>query len=388
MQKISQEGVRVIEVEVLAIGNEVLEGFTINSNAAKISQMLLKEGYSIARHQTLPDDPDILFDAYKDLVNQNRIVIATGGLGPTGDDRTQEFLDKLATTGDFEFLTIPNPVGSAAGVCIKSSRCAICALPGVPFEASAMLPWIVDFLKVHFPPKRHQEHVWIYFMRLFESKVDPSIQKILKQYPDLCYGIYPSQGVLGVHFHAPKGSESAKKAAEAIKAEFIDHSIETTTGKLEDAVYRRFTEKKLTLATAESCTGGTIAAKIVSIPNASKYYLGGVVSYSNTLKETFLGVDPRVIEKEGAVSEEVVKQMAAGVLERTGADFAASVSGIAGPDGGTPEKPVGTVWYAIATKNEVKAWCRHIPGNRELIIERASNYLLSELLKETNDGTG
>lgn len=382
MRKILPEDVPVMKVEVLAIGNEVLEGFTVNSNAAKISQILLKEGYAIGRHLTLPDDPDALFEAFKDLPGKERIVIATGGLGPTGDDRTQEFLDKLFALKGFTTITIPNPVGSAAGVCLKGNNCCIIALPGVPFEVLAMMPWIVEFLKTHFPPHHHLNHQWIYFMRMFESKVDPSIQKLLKQYPDLGYGIYPSQGLLGVHFFAPEGSTSIAPAVEALKKEFYENLIDCTTGKLEEAVFLKFTRMKLTLATAESCTGGVIAAKLVSIPNASNYFLGGVVTYADALKKTFLDVNSETLERDGAVSEEVVRQMARALKSKTGADYAIAVSGIAGPGGGTPEKPVGTVWYAIANSKEIKTWCRIIPGNRELIIERTANYLLSELLKE------
>lgn len=371
-----------MKVEVVAIGNEVLEGFTINSNAARISQILLKEGFCIRRHMALPDDPTELFEQYKQLHEKNLIVISTGGLGPTGDDLTRDFLDQLMALGHFTTITIPNPIGSAQGVCLKGDQCCFIALPGVPLEMLAMMPWVVDFLKLNYPPQYLLDHGWVYFMRTLEVKVDPHIHTLLKKYPDLGYGIYPAQGILGVHLHAPQGSESLAPALEFLKHEFLENLVECTTGKLEEAVFLKFTQLKLTLATAESCTGGVIAAKLVSIPNASQYFLGGVVTYADQLKQTFLGVDSNLIAREGAVSEEVVLQMARGLRERTGADYAIAVSGVAGPGGGTPEKPVGTVWYAIASQAGIKTWCRQIPGNRELIIERTANYLLSELLKE------
>lgn len=372
------------KVEVVAIGNEVIEGFTINSNAAKISQMLLKEGYSVGRHVALPDDADVLLQFFRTLFAQPAIVIATGGLGPTGDDKTRAFLADLVKLTGFEEREVPNPIGTAQGVCLTGKEACLIALPGVPFEMAAMMPWVVNFLRQHFRPQYQLDHGWVYFMRMSEMKVDPFIHELIKRYPDLGYGIYPSQGVLGVHLQAPMGSSSLATALEALKEEFHYRLIECPmgTGKLEEAVFHRFTERKLTLATAESCTGGTIAAKLVTIPGASNYFLGGVVTYSNEMKTSLLGVDAELLEREGAVSEAVVKAMAKGMQERSGADYATAVSGIAGPNGGTPEKPVGTVWYAIATHDDIKTWCRLIPGNRELIIERTANFLLSELLLE------
>lgn len=368
------------KIDVLAIGNEVLEGFTVNSNGAVISQALLKNGFEINRHIALPDDLLVLYDAYQNLSNQNLIVISTGGLGPTGDDLTRPFLNQLKTKGDFTELVIPNPVGSEPGVCLHNANSCILSLPGVPFEVTAMLPWVISFLHQYFPSKEQRDHGWIYLMRMKESKVDPSIHELKKRFSDLKYGIYPSQGSLGIHFHTPHGSKSLQIALDAIRAEFCDNLIEGETGKLEEAVFHRFIKRKLTLATAESCTGGVIASKLIRIPGASRYYLGGVVTYSDKMKTDLLGVDPKVLAQKGAVSEETVRQMAEGLLKKTGANYAVAVSGIAGPDGGSIEKPVGTVWYAIATKDETKTWSRLIPGNRELIIERSANYILSELL--------
>lgn len=374
------------KIEVLAIGNEVVEGVTINSNAAAISQILLKEGYCILKHLAIPDDLDLLMQHYGDFLKYEGVVIATGGLGPTQDDKTREFLNELKKITGFEEIVIPNTFGSAPGVCLKGSRACFIALPGVPFEVRAMMPWVVDFLHSHFSPEHFLEHRWLYFMRLKEMYADALLVELCQTYPDVAYGLYPSQGILGVHLYAPKGYESIDKVYDAVKQEFISKLVECPlgTGKLEEAVYHRFTERNLTLATAESCTGGTIASKIVSIPGASSYFLGGVIVYSNEMKTALLGVDSELIEKEGAVSETVVKAMARAMQELSGADYAAAVSGIAGPGGGTPEKPVGTVWYAIATKDDIKAWCRQIPGNRELVIERTSNFLLSELLLEVS----
>jgi len=351
----------VTKIEILAIGNEVLEGFTINSNGAVISQTLLKEGFKIDRHIALPDDEQILFQEYQQQIGQPLVVVATGGLGPTGDDLTRPFLNRLKTLGKFTEDVIPNPVGSAQGVCLYNKNFCIMALPGVPFEVLAMLPWVVTFLHQHFPSKDQREHGWVYLMRMNESKVDPSLQQLKKQYPDLKYGIYPSQGSLGIHFHTPPGSKALQIAVDAIRKEYAERLIEGKTGKLEEAVFHRFKSKQLTLATAESCTGGAIAAKLVRISGASEYYLGGVVTYSDKMKIDLLGVDPKILEKDGAVSEEVVCQMAKGLLVRTGADYAIAVSGIAGPGGGSPGS-------------------RLIPGNRELVIERSANYILSELL--------
>lgn len=382
MRKIYRRVTAVWKVEVVAIGNEVLEGFTINTNGARISQRLLQEGYVIDRHIAFPDDPDTLFEAYASLPDKERIVIATGGLGPTGDDKTHQFLEKLAASSPFETLVIPNPVGSAEGVCLKGKNSCFIALPGVPFEMMAMMPWVIDFLQRYYPSHHHLDHGWVHLMRTSETKVDPLIQELLQKHPDLSYGIYPSQGYLGVHFFADQGSDSLQIALKAVKDAFPDRVIDSPSGKFEEALYLKCKALGLTLATAESCTGGTVAAKIVSVPDSSCYFLGGIVSYSNEMKEKLLGVDPQLIAQEGAVSEGVAKAMAEGVRKVTGADYGIAISGIAGPSGGTSEKPVGTVWYAIASPKETKAWLRNISGSRDLVIERGANYLLSELLLE------
>lgn len=388
MRKTYREDTAVRKVEVIAIGNEVLEGFTINTNGARISQRLLQEGYEIDRHIAYPDDPEVLFEVYQSLPDKERIVIATGGLGPTGDDKTHQFLEKLAASPYFETLVIPNPVGSAEGVCLKGKNSCFIALPGVPFEMMAMIPWVVQFLQQHYPSHHHLDHGWIHLMRTSEMKVDPLIQELLKKHPDLSYGIYPSQGYLGVHFFADRGSNALSIALQSIKEAFADRVIDSPSGKFEEALYLKFKAHGLTLATAESCTGGAVAAKIVSIPGSSCYFLGGIVSYSNEMKEKLLGVNPSLIASEGAVSEGVVREMAEGVRKITGADYGIAISGVAGPSGGTAEKPVGTVWYAIASPKETNAWLRSIPGGRDLVIERGANFLLSELLLELMKGEG
>lgn len=163
---------------------------------------------------------------------------------------------------------------------------------------------------------------------------------------------------------------------------------EDQKNNIENALLIRFIKGGLTLATAESCTGGSIAARLTRIPGASKYYLGGVIAYSNALKRDVLGVSEETLQAKGAVSEEVVVAMARGVLTLTGADYGIAVSGIAGPEGGTPEKPIGTVWGAIGNKNNmIYSWKFQAYGNREEIIESSADRMLSELLRITDTGS-
>lgn len=155
--------------------------------------------------------------------------------------------------------------------------------------------------------------------------------------------------------------------------------------KIELLLHEQFIKKKLTLSLAESCTGGSFAARLTRLPGASQYFLGSVVAYSNAMKIQWLGVQESLIVEKGAVSEEVVAQMLKGVMERTGSDYGAAVSGIAGPDGGTPDKPVGTVWHAVGRRGErPHIWKTLVQGNREVVIERSVDALIAELLLLTS----
>lgn len=390
-------------IEILSIGNELLSGFTINSNAAVIAQKLLPQGFSIDRVTLLPDDPLPLKAGIEEALKRSSFIITTGGLGPTGDDLTREivaeifetplvydetvaadlmqrFTPNLPTLKDQAMVPkgahiLLNPIGTAPGF-ILGNRLIV--LPGVPAQMEALLDPVIPFLHKHCPRKHYVKS--LYFCQLSEQTVDPLLRTLEKENPGIQIGICPSYGFLSVYIHAKDPQELDPIADKIIQA-YAPYYFSTTSKYIESALQEWMISHHQTLACAESCTGGHLAARITAISGASDYFLGSIVSYSNALKKAALHVNPQSLHSHGAVSEVVVKEMAQGVLTLTGADYALAVSGIAGPTGGTPEKPVGTVWGAVATRDQVFTgqFLAKGGGKRELVIEYSATFLLSTL---------
>lgn len=411
-----QEGNKCMKIEIVAIGNEVLSGFTVNSNAAFMSEELLKEGWRVSRHTVLPDDLKELHDGLSEALARNQLVITTGGLGPTCDDLTRGVAAKLFHS-DFRFdegvaaelrkryganfstlqdqATVPskaqvlkNSVGTAPGLIFQNEQSTLILLPGVPPEMKAM--WsdqVVPYLRKRFAnyPKYHYKN--LNFFDLPEPTVDAVLRQLQPKYPDVEFGIYPGQMLLEVRMltlsdNASKAMSVLDKPYHELLDQFSIHAFESSSGKIEETVHSMFLKSKLTLAAAESCTGGSLAARLTKIPGASQYFLGSVVAYSNELKINLLGVPEIVLKDKGAVSEEVVLSMLQGLFSKLSCDYAVAVSGIAGPSGGTPEKPVGTVCCAVGRRNkQPKTWTFHARGNREMIIERSTNILQAGLIR-------
>jgi nicotinamide-nucleotide amidase len=388
-------------VEVVAIGNEVLAGYTVNTNASFISQELSKRGFCVSRHVVLPDERDALQVGLRESLGRADIVIATGGLGPTFDDKTRQIVAELfgvnlyydediaaklrAKFGDVPSIknqaTIPrgavilnNDVGTAPGFIFEAQGKMLVILPGVPLEMKSMLLKEVIF---RLPREDDVYRASIYITGIPEIEVDPFLRLLQDKYPRILFGIYPSHGVLGVRLSS---KERIDPAVQAIKGRFRDNIFEAETGTIEEAVQNSFIEKGLTLGLAESCTGGSIASQITKRSGSSEYFRGSVVSYSNDVKKALLGVSQESLEGHGAVSKVVVEQMALGALRVLNTDYVIAVSGIAGPSGGTPEKPVGTVWAAIAGKDGFReAWTFHSKGDRHAIIQFTVNNTLGKL---------
>ena len=404
-----------MKVEVIAIGNEILAGYTINSNAAFISQQLVKIGLEVNRHTVLSDDAAALRKGLAEALSRNDLVITTGGLGPTIDDITRKAVAEVYGCG-FRFdegvaadlnarygdrfvsqkdqATVPalakilkNRVGTAPGLLFDEKDCILIMMPGVPPEAKAMMSdEVLPYVKGAFQQKTRLHHRELHLFNVSESAVDPFLRQIKEQYPYLNIGIYPSLGLLTIYLtvsalHEEEADSKLRAPFEFLSRQFPQHVFNSKNGRIEEDVHYLFIEKGLTLSTAESCTGGSVAARLVRIPGASKYYLGSIIAYSNDLKQRLLNVSEDSLKKYGAVSEQVVKEMAAGLLAQTGSDYGLAVTGIAGPEGGTPDKPVGTVWGAVIRKGDSpRAWKIKGYGNREMIIERSVNALLAELL--------
>ena len=405
-------------VAVVSIGDEILMGSTINTNAAYISKQLTQLGYKVAKHIVLPDSKE---EMKKGIINAfclYDIVIVTGGLGPTCDDFTRDVLadifksklvrnEEIAKTlkeryGNLPIsledqclvienaAIIPNPSGTASGFKFHQNTKLLFALPGVPFELQQMFQDVLRSLKEEGPIPEN----FIYTMNLCnlpESAVDPTLRELEKKYPHIKIGIYASYGLLNVKFEiqavsAVKARQKLAPLIQTIQQKFGYHLFDAVHGKIDEAIHQIFSNNPWTLSLAESCTGGGIASRLTRYPGSSKYFLGSVVSYSNLLKQELLKVSPKTLEKYGAVSEQTVLEMVTGIQNLTGSTYALAVSGIAGPDGGTPEKPVGTVWGAIIKERHApKAWKFKAFGNREMIIERSINALLSQLWLEVRE---
>ncbi len=365
-----------MSIEVIAVGNEVLRGMVVNTNAAYLSRRLTEEGWNVASQLTLPDEISLLTQGLDEAVSRSSIVIATGGLGPTLDDNTAGCAQELFKEPPLE---ISNPVGAAPGFIFNEGKRLLFLLPGIPQEMEEMFEeTVLPYLKKHVPAvPLYREAIYFYLLR--ENDVDPLLRKLQTQY-ELDIGIYPSYSGVSVILRGAKKEHvmAAKTAiAQAFKASLLPAS------KMEEAIQVWMVQRHQTLALAESCTGGFLASQLTSLPGASDYFLGSLVAYSNQLKERLLNVSPETLKKHGAVSSQVVQEMCTGLLETTGADYGIAVSGIAGPSGGTVEKPVGTIFYAIGKKEEEpEVGTFHVKGNRQTVILRTTKRLLALFLKK------
>lgn len=392
-------------IEIVSIGDEILQGATLNTNAHFIAGALYSAGYEAALMSTIPDHREGLIQGLKTALQRSDIVIVTGGLGPTLDDTTKAIVtemmsDRLISSDhvlqdlkkrfgekklDLENQAmVPskakvmlNTIGTAPGLIFEEE--GLFLLPGVPREMEAMwqksaFPFILQRLN----GQAKILHRKIALALLSEQAIDPIFRKSKEKHPHLGFGIYPSYGVLSARVSGENEDELEAVITE-IAQTFPDHVM--PCAKPEEALHQYLTEKKKSLSVAESCTGGALAARITALPGASNYFLGGIVSYSNAAKEKCLEVQN--LEKFGAVSEQTAIAMCEGLFKKFDSDYAISVTGIAGPDGGTTEKPVGTVFAAIGKKGE-KPFVGRIPRltsawPRTSIIKSTTTYVLAAL---------
>lgn len=408
-----------MNIEVIAIGTEILSGITTNTNATYISRALIEEGLFVTRHSVLPDDPKQLQQGLEEAVARNQLIICTGGLGPTVDDITKDIVAELFHS-DFVYseeiaddlkkrygshfptiesqATVPtkaivlkNSAGTAPGFIFSSDKTTMILLPGIPEEMKTMLstqalPYLRNNLKI----SKRLYTKKMYLFNVSESTVDPYLREFEKEFPHINLGIYPAQGILAVYLttSASNSDEAFKELEEpynTLEKQFSNNLYDAPNGRLEEAVQLHFTQNKLTLSAAESCTGGRFSSRLTLLPGTSQFFLGSIVAYSNALKKDLLNIPESMIQTHGAVSSEVVTKMWQGIIERTHSDYAVAVTGIAGPTGGNLEKPVGTIWCAVGRrKTTPNVWKLHAYGNREMIIERSVNALLAELLKQVS----
>ena len=399
-----------MNVEILSIGSEIVLGSVINTNASFISKELTRAGYSVTCVTSLPDDPEAITKTLDQIFERSDLLIVTGGLGPTTDDRTRKvFAEFFQTTfvassevaeeigkrfgKDLSSLSdqslVPkgakvfvNPIGTAPSVALSKGKKTAFLLPGVPKEMKVLFSeQILPYLIKAFPPKNHRFIKEYHLCLLVEIDIDPFLRKLEIQAPELEIGIYPAFGTVSVRLGA-KDEKILKDASRLFFKEFETYIYSTESPKIEEALQKWMIGNKKTLAAAESFTGGTLASYITKVPDSSKYFLGSLVTYDNGLKEAVLKVEKKTLEAFGAVSSETAQEMLFGLLNATGADIGIALTGIAGPGGGTDAKPVGTAWVAIGKKDEppyVDKWV--LLGDREKIIDGAVNRSLGILFR-------
>lgn len=409
----------MVKVAIINIGDELLIGQVVNTNAAEMAKMLNAAGFDVVLTQTIGDDGETIRKFVVESLANSDVVLVTGGLGPTKDDITKKVLAEIFdselvenvevrehikkmfvqrgyafTPTNQEQALVPkkcrvifNAVGTAPGMCFAKEGKLLFSLPGVPFEMRAMMKEVIRIMEDYFETEVI-EHRTLMFAGIGESFLSDMLEDFeatLPAYMKLAY--LPQPGMLRLRLTAKGTSKKLilseiENRKEALRHLAQDYFIGYEMNSLAEAVGEKLVEVQKTMATAESCTGGNIAHQITLIPGSSRYFKGTVVSYANEVKQQVLGVNACDLEKYGAVSEQVAKQMAQGVRQLLQVDYAVATTGIAGPDGGTEEKPVGTVWIAFADVNGCHAEKYCYASTRESFIDRVSNYALLMLLKK------
>ena len=406
-----------MQAEIITIGDELLIGQVVDTNSAWLGRTLGKDGIKVTQITSVQDDADQIARAVNEALARVSIVLVTGGLGPTRDDITKHTLAELfgmrlvrdeqvyetvrrqlavrgiafnelnrgqALVPD-DCTVLPNRNGTAPGMWFERGGKILVSMPGVPFEMKALVTdEVLPRLRTHFSLHANVHRTAITF-GLAESILAERIAPWEAALPaNLRLAYLPS--ALCIRLRLSAYETDPEKARSEIGRQldrltgliphylvgYGDDTLESVTGSL-------LRSRGETLATAESCTGGNIAHRFTAMPGASDYFLGGVVAYSNEVKTALLGVDPDSLNRYGAVSRSVAEQMAEGVRRATGATYGISTTGIAGPTGGTPGKPVGTVWMAVATPEGVHSRCMVFGSVRAQNIERSSSNCINLL---------
>jgi len=414
-----------MQTEIINIGDELLIGQVVNTNASWIAEQMSLAGFPVHQISVVSDDSIHIREALNLAWQRAEIILITGGLGPTKDDLTKEalcsffntklvfdpetyrFIEQFFKTRGLKVteinrkqaeipencIILQNPNGTAPGMWFEKTlpgregKCIFISMPGVPFEMKPLVTnEVIPRLKAYFQPLTVL-HYTILTQGIGESFLSDLLDEWETRLPGNLHLAYlPQPGIVRLRLTGQGEDESLLKKQmdeELAKLRSLipgyifgegDESLESVVGKL-------LKDNGLTLATAESCTGGYISHLVTRIPGSSAYYKGSVIAYSNEIKIKELGVNETALSEHGAVSKEVVWEMAVNIRTRFTSDYSIAVSGIAGPDGGTAEKPVGTVWIAIAGPSGVHASIHLFGDNRERNIRRAALQALNLLRK-------
>jgi len=413
-----------MEADLITIGDEILIGQIVDTNSAWMAQKLNDEGINIRQITSISDQPKHIIATLNDSSAKASIVLVTGGLGPTKDDRTKlalctyfktHLIEDLGVLDHVAQLLIPrgilmnslnrdqalvpasatvlhNKLGTAPGLWFEHANTIFVFMPGVPFEMKYLMEFeVIPRIRKLFNTNTIL-HRTILTTGLGESTLAEQIAYWEESLPEIISLAYlPSPQCVRLRLSARGENKNyLNKVLDQKISELVELIPNYIYGYEDDTmagiIGKLLVEQKMTLSVAESCTGGYIAHSITSNPGSSAYFSGGVVAYSDKLKINVLGVDRNLISERGAVSKDVVEAMAIGARQVLNTNYAIATSGIAGPDGGTPEKPVGTVWIAVAGPGTITSKMYNFANNRERNIIRSSvtalNMLRLELLKK------
>lgn len=415
-----------MQAEIITIGDEILIGQVIDTNSAYLAQKLNEEGIQVNQITSISDKREHIFEALNQARDRADLIIMTGGLGPTRDDITKRTLSEYF---DDEFVTdtnvlkavekyfeskgkqlldvnrdqalvlkkarvAVNPHGTAPGQWIQDHDKVFISLPGVPYEMKALmetyfLPWIKEYFATEY----------VYNKTILTQGVGESrLMGIINKWEDslshdqIKLAYLPSPGKVRLRLSAVGDDEAFLKSKVDKKVNELEQLLGDIIfgydlDTIEQVLGSLLVEKNLTICTAESCTGGAIAQMLTSVPGSSRYFKGSIVAYDNTIKTSLLAVNPDTLEQHGAVSEQTVIEMARGAQQKLSADIAIATSGVAGPDGGTEEKPVGTVWIAVTGKHKTITGKFLFGDDRGRNISKtaleALNMVRKEILKQT-----
>ena len=398
-------------VSIINIGDELLIGQVVNTNASTMSRLLTAAGMDVHKTMVVGDERQAIWDAVDEAMHESDAVLVTGGLGPTKDDITKKLLceyfgselvessvaldnvKRIFESRGYELTPVNraqalvpkccevlnNDLGTAPCMWFPG-KTVLVSLPGVPFEMEwLMRNRVIPKLQETF----HTEVITtknILVQGIGESFLSDLIEPWELSLPaNIKLAYLPVAGMVKLRLtvHGNYDPSILKGLYDFAGQYIVGEDCET----LDELVHKTLIEGGKTLATAESCTGGNIARLLTAQAGASAYFKGGIIAYSNEVKESALGVKHSTLEAHGAVSEETVREMVEGVRERLGADYAIATTGIAGPTGGTPEKPVGTVWVAVADATHTVTQLMHYGDRRQQTIDRTTNQAYSMLMK-------
>jgi len=402
-----------MKAEIIAVGSELLTPDKIDTNSLFLTEELNKLGIEIVRKTVVGDDRALLLEAFRDAVNRVPLTIASGGLGPTEDDLTRETVaellgrrlvrnDAIVRAIEARFRSfgrvmpdsnirqamvpegaepLDNPRGTAPGLWLEDRERTIALLPGPPRELKPMFrEQVLPRLQRRISSVR-MYHRELRVTGLGESHVDSLAGPVYSRYPEVQTTVLASPGEVQIHLRMWTEDSAHADALFAdiergLDLALTDRIFSRDSSPLEEVVAHELLKQNATIAAAESCTGGLFAERLTTIAGSSAYFLGGVVCYSNEMKTAWADVPPEMIATKGAVSAEVAIALADGIRRRVGSTLGVGITGIAGPGGGSEEKPVGTVHIALASASAMRERALRLPGDREMVRLQASQAAL------------